>query len=72
MAEDKKFKRVVLKLSGEAMAGAKGFGIDPDVVDSLAAQIQDVVEQALWKRTISIRSAISMSSRNWRRSWGTV
>lgn len=47
MAENKKFKRVVLKLSGEAMAGAKGFGIDPDVVDSLAAQIQDVVEQGL-------------------------
>lgn len=47
MAEDKKFKRVVLKLSGEAMAGAKGFGIDPDVVDSLAAQIQNVVEQGL-------------------------
>jgi uridylate kinase len=47
VAEDKKFKRVVLKLSGEAMAGAKGFGIDPDVVDSLAAQIQDVVEQGL-------------------------
>lgn len=47
MAEDKQFKRVVLKLSGEAMAGAKGFGIDPDVVDSLAAQIQDVVEQGL-------------------------
>lgn len=47
MAKDKKFKRVVLKLSGEAMAGAKGFGIDPDVVDSLAAQIQDVVEQGL-------------------------
>ncbi len=47
MAEDKKFKRVVLKLSGEAMAGAKGFGIDPEVVDSLAAQIQDVVEQGL-------------------------
>lgn len=47
MAEDKKFKRVVLKLSGEAMAGAKGFGIDPNVVDSLAAQIQDVVEQGL-------------------------
>ncbi len=47
MAEDKKFKRVVLKLSGEAMAGAKGFGIDPEVVDSLAAQIQDVVEKGL-------------------------
>ena len=29
MTELKKFKRVVLKLSGEALAGEKGFGIDP-------------------------------------------
>lgn len=37
------YKRVVLKLSGEALAGEKGFGIDPEVVSSLAAQIKDVV-----------------------------
>ena len=42
-----KFKRVVLKLSGEALAGEKGFGLDPVVVDSLAAQIQEVVESGL-------------------------
>ena len=47
MAEVKKFKRVVLKLSGEALAGEKGFGLDPVVVDSLAAQIQEVVENGL-------------------------
>lgn len=47
MAEVNKFKRVVLKLSGEALAGAKGFGIDPEIVDSLAAQIQEVVERGL-------------------------
>lgn len=47
MAEMKKFKRVVLKLSGEALAGAKGFGIDPEIVDSLASQIQEVVESGL-------------------------
>ncbi len=47
MAEDGKYKRVVLKLSGEALAGAKGFGIDPDVVDSLAIQIREVVESGL-------------------------
>ena len=34
MAEESKFKRVVLKLSGEALAGEKGFGIDPEIVDS--------------------------------------
>lgn len=47
MAEENKFKRIVLKLSGEALAGTKGFGIDPEVVDSLAAQIQEVVEKGL-------------------------
>ena len=47
MAEQSKFKRVVLKLSGEAMAGEKGFGIDPLVVDSIARQIKDVTEAGL-------------------------
>lgn len=47
MVDVKKFKRVVLKLSGEALAGEKGFGLDPVIVDSLAAQIQEVVESGL-------------------------
>lgn len=38
----RQFKRVVLKLSGEALAGAKGYGIDPEVVESIAKQIQKV------------------------------
>jgi uridylate kinase len=33
---------VVLKLSGEAMAGPSGFGLDVSVVESLARQIGDV------------------------------
>ncbi len=44
MADLKKYKRVVLKLSGEAMAGDQGFGISPDVVYSLAKQIKEVTE----------------------------
>ena len=39
-----KYKRVVLKLSGEALAGSKGYGIDPVVVSSIAVQIKDVIE----------------------------
>ena len=35
-----KFRRVVLKLSGEALAGEKGFGIDPDVLAAVAKEIQ--------------------------------
>jgi uridylate kinase len=37
-----RFKRVLLKLSGEALMGAAGFGVDPDVLESLAKQIKHV------------------------------
>lgn len=37
-----KYKRVVLKLSGEALAGEQGYGIDPIVVDSIARQVKEV------------------------------
>lgn len=36
------YKRIILKLSGEALAGEKGFGIDPDVLRDIAAQVEDV------------------------------
>jgi len=39
---DYQFKRVLLKLSGEALMGDVGYGIDPLVLDSLARQIKDV------------------------------
>lgn len=40
----KKYSRVVLKLSGEALAGTLGYGIDPTVIQSIAKQIKEVVE----------------------------
>lgn len=36
---ERKFKRIVLKLSGEALAGDQGFGINPQVVEPLAKEI---------------------------------
>ena len=42
-----KYKRVVLKLSGEALAGTQGYGIDPVVVDSIARQIKEVIHTGL-------------------------
>lgn len=39
---DLKFKRVLLKLSGEALMGQQGFGIDADVVSRIASEIKDV------------------------------
>lgn len=42
-----KYRRIVLKLSGEALAGEKGYGIDPVVVDAIAAQIEQLVKRGL-------------------------
>src|SRR5690554_3218775 len=42
-AKDKKFKRILLKLSGEELMGAEGFGIDPRVLDRMALEIGQLV-----------------------------
>lgn len=39
-----KYNRVVLKLSGEALAGSDGFGINPSVIKSIAEQVKDVAD----------------------------
>ncbi|MDD5218541.1 MAG: UMP kinase [Candidatus Omnitrophica bacterium] len=38
------YKRVVLKLSGEALQGELGYGVDPKVAKSIAEQIRDIHE----------------------------
>lgn len=38
-----KYRRILLKLSGEALAGNQGYGIDPDVISTIAAEIKGVV-----------------------------
>jgi len=38
-----KYRRIMLKLSGEALAGEQGFGLDHEVVMDIARQIQEVV-----------------------------
>lgn len=42
-AGDKKFKRILLKLSGEALMGDEGFGIDPKVLDRMALEIGQLI-----------------------------
>lgn len=37
------YKRILLKLSGEALMGQEGYGIDPAVVDELAEKVKGVV-----------------------------
>jgi uridylate kinase len=36
------YRRLVLKLSGEALAGGQGYGIDPQVLERIAAEVRDV------------------------------
>lgn len=38
-----KYHRIVLKLSGEALAGKRGFGIDPETAVSIAEQVKEIV-----------------------------
>jgi uridylate kinase len=42
-----KYRRVVLKLSGEALAGDQGFGISPAVVDRMTDEIKNLHEQGV-------------------------
>jgi len=42
-----RYHRIVLKLSGEALAGSNGFGIIPEQVDSICRQIAEVQEAGL-------------------------
>ena len=36
------YRRVVLKLSGEALAGSQGYGIDPQMLERIAAEVREV------------------------------
>jgi uridylate kinase len=44
MGETLKYHRILLKLSGEALAGPQGYGIDPERAEDIARRVQDVRE----------------------------
>lgn len=41
------YKRILLKLSGEAIKGSEGFGIDTSTLDRIAKEIKEIVELAI-------------------------
>lgn len=58
---ERHFKRIVLKLSGEALAGDQGFGINPVVVVGIANEIAEIA------RTTDLQIAIVVGGGNiWR------
>ncbi len=44
---DTKYKRVLLKLSGEALAGKKGTGVDVETVGAICDKVKEVVEMGV-------------------------
>ena len=42
-----KYKRVLLKLSGEVLGGSQGYGIDPQVITTIALEIKDVISSGV-------------------------
>jgi uridylate kinase len=44
MAQKLKYKRILLKLSGESLMGESQFGIDPKVLEYFAGEIKKVIE----------------------------
>ncbi|MDD0823661.1 UMP kinase [Mannheimia sp. AT1] len=41
------YKRILLKLSGEALQGSEGFGIDPSILDRMALEIKELLEEGV-------------------------
>lgn len=61
-----KYRRVVLKLSGEALSGTQGFGIDMDVLRDIAEQLRRVTE-------IGVEVALVVGGGNiWRGATGSA
>jgi len=60
VAAEPKYRRILLKLGGEALAGAHGFGIDPQRAEDVAAKVQEV-------RDLGVQVAIVIGAGNiWR------
>ncbi|WP_368654845.1 UMP kinase [Ornithinibacillus sp. 4-3] len=42
-----RYRRIVLKLSGEALSGEQGFGIEPKIIQSVAKQVKEVADMGV-------------------------
>ena len=51
------YRRIVLKLSGEALGGSQGYGIDPQVLERIAIEVRDVT-------TLGVQVAIVIGGGN--------
>ncbi len=77
------YSRVLLKLSGEALAGPQGVGIDPVKAESIAAQVSEVVQMGvqlaivigagnLWRGRTGIERGMERANADYMGMLGTV
>lgn len=77
------YKRILLKLSGEALAGEHGFGIDPDRAEDIARKIKRLYELGvqiavvigagnLWRGSIGVERGMEQSTADHMGMIGTV
>lgn len=77
------YKRIVLKLSGEALAGPQGFGIDPDRAEIIANKVRVIHEMGvqtalvigagnLWRGSIGVSRGMEQSTADHMGMIGTV
>src|SRR6266496_6159560 len=80
---DIKYKRILLKLSGEALAGKSGFGIDVDGAESIATRIKEVYDMGvevavvigagnLWRGKQGLERGMDRSTADYMGMLGTV
>lgn len=78
-----KFRRVMLKLSGEALAGPEGLGIDPGKADEIAQRVADVVAMDvqlgivigagnLWRGRVGLERGMDRTTADYMGMLGTV
>jgi|TARA_B110000305_G_C19252175_1_gene545297 uridylate kinase len=74
MTTSAKYKRVLLKLSGEALMGDKGFGLDTETVDRIAEEIKAVHENGVQVSLVigagNIFRGVSLAEANIERTTG--
>lgn len=77
------YKRILLKLSGEALAGPQGFGIDPDQADIIAGKVKELHDLGvqigvvigggnLWRGAIGVSRGMEQSTADHMGMIGTV
>ncbi len=83
MTDAPRYKRILLKLSGEALAGNQGFGIDPDKAEAIAQRVTEVVQLGvqlaivigagnLWRGRTGIERGMDRATADYMGMLGTV